>query len=545
MNTSLSHNFWINFDRVSKDNSPSSLYLYYKHGNLKETYRRKKLPIKIKPSHWDKLKRTIKKSYEIEDAEVLHYLNELNSKLSSIKVDMFKGSIGIATAWELILDKNKEGLIIEFIKSDLKLTDNSRTKFLQYLRGIEKNLPDNYSPLKYIHIQDSQSIEIISSTLKASKLKNSTISDYLSMLDYVSRRANLKVQSPFAVSGLKPVDDEVSKLPRTIEDITNGMQGIQTKKDFFSITMWLYSFSLRGLGGNDICNLSEDYLKGDYSRPYYPDYAIDSDYYSTLSEKAHIHMRRGKKVNQRELTILVNTFPSYFLHQALKQLIIEEYPQHAYTGTDKLRLFNFTTKDKDYIDIPASKHKWSILRDTISKKTQKLIGEGLHNTRHTFTSSGNSYSRLTDSEQREMIGQKAKGALNHYQSELQIKTDLNHMHIMDDFQIVTLCRVLFQLGEQRDYLSQRLSKPAKDLFQSKKLLTFSPEDELKLQKLQREYETNPSIEVVNGQIIKTKGKKPKELISLENIKASLLEVGDVDISEEALKDGCNFSFLND
>ena len=366
----------------------------------------------------------------------------------------------------------------------------------------------------------------------------------MGLLDYITRRANLKNKSPFATLGLKPIDDEVSKLPRTIEDLYKGMQGIQTKKDYFSIVFWLYSFSLRGLGGGDICNLSEDLLEGDYSKPYYPDYAIDIEYYSTLSEKAHAYIRRGKKKNQKPLTILINTFPSYSLHQCLRQLIREEYPNHAYVGKDSLRLFNFTTKDKDYKDVLEGKKKWSILRDTISKKTQKLIGEGLHNTRHTFTYAGNSYSRLTDSEQREMIGQKAKGALNHYQSELQIKTDLNHLHILDDFQIVTLTKVLFQLGSQRGYLTHRLTYPAKDLFNHKKLLTFSPEDELKLQKLHREWISNPTIEVINGNIISKQANKPKQLIDLESIRSSLLGEVTLDISDEAeiLKDGLEFSF---
>jgi hypothetical protein len=220
-------------------------------------------------------------------------------------------------------------------------------------------------------------------------------------------------------------------------------------------------------------------------------------------------MRRGKKVNQRELTILVNTFPSYFLHQALKQLIIEEYPQHAYTGTDKLRLFNFTTKDENYNDVLQGKKKWSLLRDTVSKKCTKLIGAGLHNTRHTFTASGNSYARLNDNEQRELLGQKTKGALKHYQSEAQIKTDLNHLHILDDFNITTLTRVLFELGIQKGYITRELSTGAVDLLSQSKLLTFSPEDELKLQQLKKEWELVPVVEVINGQIITKPSPKPK------------------------------------
>jgi hypothetical protein len=337
-----SHNFWINFNVIPKDNSLTSLYLFYKYGN--ESKRIKKLPIKLRPSDFDRAKKSIRPTKEIENKEASQYLRELQSKLVDIKVQMFKGDISINTAWDLIFDKNPEGSIQSFIESDLKLTAASRTKFLNYLSGLYKHLPSKYSNLHYIHIQDESSINEIASILKESSLKNSTVSDYLGMLDYVSRAAKLKVLSPFAGNKLKPVDDESDKLPRTVQDIIQGMQGIKTKKDFYAINFWLYSFCLRGLGGADICNLNESLIKGaDYTLPYYPDYAIDSDYYSTLSEKSYIYLRRGKKKHQKALSILINTFATYLLHQSLKQLIKEEYQDLASRGADKLRLFNFTT----------------------------------------------------------------------------------------------------------------------------------------------------------------------------------------------------------
>ena len=537
--TNTNHNFWLGLNKKNDTDSPESLYLFYKTGSKKTL---KRLPIKIKPSIWDSSKRFIRASKELEYSSEVDYLNELKGRVSKVKIEMSKGILSIDNAWSIILDKNKDGIVETFIKEDLKLTEFSRMKFLSYLSGMSRHLPIGYAPLKYIHIQDNQSIEIISSSLKASGLKNSTISGYMSVLDYVTRRADLKIKSPFATLKLKPIKDEVSKLPRTINDLYEGMQEIQTKKDYLSLCLWLYSFSLRGLGGGDICNLSEDLLEGDYTRPYYPDYAIDLDYYSTLKEKAHVYIRRGKKKNQKPLTILINTFPSYFLHQCLRQLIREEYPQYSYKGKDSLRLFNFTTKDKDYNDILKGKEDWSAVRGTVSRKMQALIGAGLHNTRHTFTTAGNSYSRLNDSEQRELIGQKSKGALSHYQSELQIKTDLNHLHILDDFQIITLTKTLFQLGEQRGFMTQRLSKPSIDLFNHSKLLTFSPEDELKLQKLNSDWINNPIIEVIDGQIIRKQAKKPKQLIDLEGVKANLLEVNEVAISDDAVNDGLEFTF---
>jgi hypothetical protein len=543
MSKSKSHNFWINFNAISKDNSPTSLYLFYKYGN--ESKRIKKLPIKLNPSDWDRTKKAIRPTKELNNKEASQYLRELESKLVDIKVQMFKGDISINTAWDLIFDKNPEGSIQSFIENDLKLTTASRTKFLNYLSGLSKHLPSKYSNLHYVNIQDETSINEIASILKESSLKNSTVSDYLGMLDYVSRAAKLKVQSPFAGNKLKPVDDESDKLPRSVQDIIQGMQGINTKKDFYAINFWLYSFCLRGLGGADICNLNESLIKGaKYTLPYYPDYAIDSEYYSTLSEKSYIYLRRGKKKHQKSLSILINTFPTFLLHQSLKQLIKEEYPEIAYKGSDKLRLFNFTTKDKDYNDILEGKKKWSLLRDTVSKKCSKLIGAGLHNTRHTFTASGNSYARLNDNEQRELLGQKTKGALKHYQSEAQIKTDLNHLHILDDFRIVVLTRVLFQLGIQKGYITKELSTGAVDLLSQSKLLTFSPEDELKLQQLKKDWELVPIVEVIDGNITTKPSPKPKELIQLERRKSSLLVVGDVDISTEKVASGLVFSFIS-
>lgn len=70
-----------------------------------------------------------------------------------------------------------------------------------------------------------------------------------------------------------------------------------------------------------------------------------------------------------------------------------------------------------------------------------MLGVGLHNTRHTYTSLANSFLNLTDSEQREQIGQKTKGALKHYQTPNQIRADINHMSILDDFNFLHIVKI--------------------------------------------------------------------------------------------------------
>ena len=70
-----SHNFWINFNTIPKDNAPTSLYLFYKYGN--DSKRIKKLPIKLKPTDFDRAKKSIRPTKELENKEATVYVREL------------------------------------------------------------------------------------------------------------------------------------------------------------------------------------------------------------------------------------------------------------------------------------------------------------------------------------------------------------------------------------------------------------------------------------------------------------------------------------
>ena len=54
----------------------------------------------------------------------------------------------------------------------------------------------------------------------------------MKMLDYVTREAKLKIQSPFKSNGLIPTQGAVSKRPRTYIDLMQGLNKIATKKDY-------------------------------------------------------------------------------------------------------------------------------------------------------------------------------------------------------------------------------------------------------------------------------------------------------------------------
>ena len=412
------------------------------------------------------------------------WIDEFYTTIKGIQIDMDKGVMSLDTAWRLIFNRNKKGDIREFLNNHPKLdTGGQRKKYLSFVKSTEKHLPAALKPLTFTYIQDDTSINKIASLLRQASLKPQTVGDYMKMLDYVTREADLKIQSPFKSKGLIPTHGAVSKRPRTYIDLMQGLNKIATKKDYLAVNFWLYSLCLRGLNGTDICCLSEDWIgSGTYEDAFYPDHIIDPISFSNLSKKTHLNRKRGKSLNNSNMTILLNLLPTYLLHQLLKQLIKEEYPNYAYKGKDKLRLFNFTTKDKHYQENEDGKKKWTLIKDTISPKTSRILGEGINNARHTFTSSAESLGTISDDDQRKMLGQKAKGALSHYQSPAQMRIDLNHIKTLDDMKILSIVNVFFELGISKGYITQYLTPYTKYMLEDDSLMRFSAEDELKLMK---------------------------------------------------------------
>ena len=220
------------------------------------------------------------------------------------------------------------------------------------------------------------------------------------------------------------------------------------------------------------------------------------------------------------------------LHQCLKQLIKEEYPQYAYQGNDKLRLFNFTTKDVHYQPDEEGIKNWEAIKDTLSKKIKNITGEGLNNARHTFTSYAEA-TGISDDDQRKLIGQRAKGALSHYQSRSQIKMDLNHIQVLDEIKILKITKGFFDIGYSKGFLSQYLTPYTKHLLEEKELMRFSAEDELRLMQMTADWEDKGEFELIDGVMTAVEEPKPDRLVNLERQKAALLVVRDLDSSWSA------------
>ena len=526
------NNFSLGFkDKLTKD-KVHRLYVMHKFGSGKLT--KKSTSIKLRGQDWDKSKKHLVKKLQKDEnysSECL-WIDEFYTTIKGIGISMDKGEMTLDTAFNLIFNRNKEGLISKFLNSHPKLDNGGqRNKYLSFLRSVEKHLPNELKPLTFTSTQDSVIVNRIASILKDTSLKPQTIGDYMKMLDYVTREANLKTQSPFKSNGLIPSKGSSNKRPRTYIDLIQGLNKIKTKKDYLAVNFWLYSLCLRGLNGSDICCLSEDWIgNGNYSDAYYPDHQIDPIKYEGLKDKTHLSRERGKSLGNGDMTILLNLFPTFILHQSLKQLIKEEYPHYAYKGTDKLRLFNFTTKDKKYKVDEDGKKKWTKIKDTISPKTSNIIGEGINNARHTFVTSAESLGNVSDDEQRKMLGHKAKGALSHYQSLSQIKIDLHHIQTLDEIRILSILDLFYEVGIEKGFITQYLTPFTRHLLKDDSLMIFPAEDELKLMKLTAEYEEKPEFKLIDGKIQQVASPKPERLLNLEREKASLMKKREEDNS---------------
>ena len=212
----------------------------------------------------------------------------------------------------------------------------------------------------------------------------------------------------------------------------------------------------------------------------------------------------------------MNLYPTYYLHRLVKQLIKETHPEYAYKGSDKLRLFNFTTKDKHNNGIEEGKAKWKAIRDTISSKAVKLTGEGIKTARHTFNGLADTVLFLSDSQQRDLLQHSTGKALEHYQSPQQKNTDLNHIFILQEYEIAQITDLLLQKGEREGYHSFKRTDGSIKLLGRHKLTVFTQDEEREYQRLLAQYDSKPIPTVdEDGNIQLLKADKPKRLIALE------------------------------
>ena len=520
MERTKSHNFFISLYKSYKPSEEFSPYVMYTYGSGGK--KMKKIPIKLPYKVWDKKKKKIKKDFVEKYFKEAEYLNEIKSNINGVVIDMTSGSLTLENAFNRLLDRSEDGFLRTWIMNSKKLTRATRKKWIAYLDSIESHLPKDYAPLTYAHIQDTNSVDFIGETLNyKSGLGNGAI-DYIKMLDTLTLQAGLKNVKPFKANGHIKEKQVTDKMPVQFEDVLDGFNDMRTTQDFMAMNFWLYSLSLRGLSGVDICNISEDniersgrVIEDGVNYPYYPDWWVDGQWTMTLAEKMHLRVSRSKREKNRKMTILLNLLPSYLLHKSLKETLQRTHPQYAYQGKDSLRLFNFMTLTNKG-EVPEGKANWKNIKDTIYTKLRRMLGAGVHTTRSTFLDTGQL--RLTEQEQKELIGHKSKSdAIHHYQSPHQIKTDLNHIKAIEEFGLLELVQRFYEVGYKKGFTEYKPTLGAIKLLEKDKLTTFTIDDQIKLEVLQQNQQKRPKTKTLNdGRIVKLPREKPQELIDLEN-----------------------------
>ena len=513
------HNFRLFLNGSNyKPSEQVSIYIGYKYGNSNQ--KKKRIPnIKVPFNMWDKKNQFIKQiavDKKILSPDDIEYLDSIRHKFNAVTRQMSEGILTVDNAFRKLLKQSEDDTVLNHLNNETPhlYTANTNRKYKDYIRSIEKHTGKEFTPLKLSHLQDLDAVKQIATKVKKAVSPNTAI-DYLKALDVISDRAKLSVFKPFKSNKLLPSKDQTKEKQVTCIDVSEGINRIRTKQDYLSLSFWLFSFCLRGLDGTDIVNMSEKNAVGSFKMPYYPDWNTDPCFIN-CGAKAYYIKRRGK--TRKHYRILLNLYPTYYLHRLIKQLVSETHPEYCYKGEDKLRIFNFLTKDEKGNPIEEGVNKWIAFRDTISKKQKRLIGEGLKTTRHTFTNLTKNELSLTDSEQQDLLQHSTDGkALSHYQSEQQITTDLNHIFALQEYDIVSTVNLLLQFGEAHGYHSFEINTGAKTLLSRDKLTTFTQEEEREYQKLLRNISSKP-IRKFNSETSRiefTEPEKPKRLKELE------------------------------
>jgi hypothetical protein len=530
MQRQKSHNIWLAINNKPSDPTEMArLSIFHKYGGS-GTKKKRSTNVYIPYEVWDLSTKDISRKAKTR-TNLKAQVDEVDRMQQLIRdciIKMNKGQLTYVSAFDIIEGKNADGDVETWLRHTKRITAPNKRGLLSRLDGIRKHViaagRDDLHPIKFSHLQDPQAIESIAAILRdAPSLGNGAI-DYLTFLDRVTRDADLQIKDPFKRGKLIPRPEETREKMVTKMDIINGFNKISTLQDYMAVNFWLLQFCLRGLDGQDVANISEDMLvseaKDEHHCPYLPDAKWDDMWTGHLSDKEWLKLKRGKSAKNKDFYILFNLFPTYFLHKSLQHLVSLTHPEYAYKGKDRVRIFNFTTKNKDWSENTEGTIKWNKFRDTVSKKCNKILGEGIKSVRHSFDAPANHFLRMSDTEQGELLGHKGKkGAIKHYQTEQQLKTDLLHIGVIEAMDICQIVNLFYKIGFKRGFIPFHLSLGAEQILDREKLVLFGIEDELRLQQLTKRWNENPNVNIdENGLVVMSEADKPSELKKLEKQK---------------------------
>lgn len=141
MERSKSHNFWIGLKTNNcKPSDKVSPYVFYKYGGSGKL-RKRKLPLEISFDKWDTKSKNIKKSLWRTFSDEVDKIKDIESKINGVTIDMTSGTLTLENAFNRLLDKSEDGLLVTWINTAPRLTRGAKKKYLSFLSSIESHLP--------------------------------------------------------------------------------------------------------------------------------------------------------------------------------------------------------------------------------------------------------------------------------------------------------------------------------------------------------------------------------------------------------------------
>ena len=469
-------------------------------------HKRKRTDYKLFKNHWDSKLGMIKTDcQQLYPQSMIDDLYSMQGQFNVLRIALRGKRINYTTAFDKLLKKGSDEVDLKkFIMTSAKckkFTPKTKQKIISFIKAIEKKLREakhHFTVLTTDVIVDEIYCNEINEILRESNISTNTRRDYLQKLDAVSRQTDHLKNSVFKSEGLYPKLEDTSRDPVEFDALMDGINDIRTLQDLEAYLFWIYSFCLLGLDANDIVNLDESMvaIKGDKINNHYHPEAQFLDLFSKMTEK--IHLKFFRKKSKVPMTICINLIPILFIRDWLHYLVKINRPEHAYTGSDRLRIYNFKTLTAAGKDDMEGEAKKKSITDTYRDKTSRMFGGTIQQTRHTVTAQGQE-NGMTNSELNGQLGHSAKGSLKHYLKAHQITKDVNHIHIIQEFgmlsilnclmhktdtmtELINSAEVRFQ-GWDRSIFSDTPTRSAIRAIVSEELTLWSVEDEKRYQTL--------------------------------------------------------------
>lgn len=374
--------------------------------SLKGVDKKEKGFFSIPVNHWDIENKSIKKKYTEMYIDTIKELNEIKARIPAYLIRLNKGEISDENALIEIIGRQKrlDGTLLDYADTlspkrysqKYKLTEGKIKRMKQRINALQNKTLEGtkYFPLTFEMLQSETNVKNIAELMYESSLSDDTISKYMTSVDRMCWLKKSK-WTPFKQYELISYKKKVTRqYALSFREIESALNKVETLQDLEAYLFWLYSFCLLGLNFRDIINIDENkvmqfgetgYKEQKTYHPYHPEMQNTKD-------PLHVFIYRGKLSsedrNKAPIVRMINLHPIWVINKMLRHIVKLTRPEYAYTGRDKLRIFNFYTRDENYNEIQSGIDKSERIRSTYYKKWIQILGYPIKHTRATSMKAG-------------------------------------------------------------------------------------------------------------------------------------------------------------